>query len=180
MMSARPPESRATESAARFLAEASSVLAKSFDLAATLPRAAQLAASHLSNCCLIEFLDENGRPHTTVVASRRAGEADDLRLRLSAISRDPDDLSLLLETLPESFWLDSGLQPVVVEPIYAIGARLGTLVLAQSRSDMPSSEVDSELVPELALRLGTAIHNAHRFMRERRVAHSFQTALLPT
>jgi len=157
-------------------------MAKSFDLWVTLPRVAQLAASHLADCCIIEIVTQDGSPRVAAVASRRTGAVEDVRLRSALPDAQTEGSTLLLESLPRTWWEDAGYAAALVEPIAAGGSRVGLIAFA----DEPASParaartVDLELARELAARLATAIDNAQRFMRERRVARSFQTALLPT
>ena len=177
-MPARPPEGTSSESAARFLAEASHALSKSFDLSSTLPVVARLAASYLADCCIIEIRTDDGLAQIAAVASRRPALADEVRSRIAATEGEADARPALGD-LPEAWWHHIGLEPVGVESIYIGGNRIGDLALAQDRSPGGGGTVDRELVRELSIRLATAIDNAQRFMRERRVARSFQTALLP-
>jgi len=182
MTPAQSSQATNPESAARFVAEASRVLAKSFDLSFTLPRVAQLAAAHLADCCIIEIVAHDGTARVAAVASRRGGAVEDTTLRGALPQCPSDGSSLLLDSLPGSWWSDAGFAPAVIEPISAGGTRVGIVALAiePPPGDAPSQGVDLELARELTGRLAVAIDNARRFMRERRVARSFQTALLPT
>jgi anti-sigma regulatory factor (Ser/Thr protein kinase) len=178
MTSALPPEGTASENAALFLAEASHALAKSFDLASTMPLVAQLAASYLADCCVIEVQTADGRDPIVAVASRQASVADAVRSRVGNTERDGSG-RIGAADLSEAWWREIGLEPAGVETIDIGENRVGVLVLAKLRTPAGGGPVDPELVAGLSARLAMAIDNAHRFMRERRVARSFQTALLP-
>jgi anti-sigma regulatory factor (Ser/Thr protein kinase) len=178
MMPALPPEGTASENASRFLAEASHALAKSFDLSTTLPLVAQLATSYLADCCVIQLDTADGQAPIVAAASRQPGVADAVRSRVGPIGGNPQ-LRVSVAELPLAWWHEIGLEPAGVENILVGESCVGVLVLAHVRPPADGGPVDPELVRELSQRLATAIDNAHRFMRERRVARSFQTALLP-
>ena len=177
-MQAQSPQAAGSESAAHFLSEASHVLAKSFDLSLTLPRVARLAAANMAEWCLIEILRDDGQPMIAAGVSRHDG-ADELVWNAADRGLDESERPLLLDAVPKRWWRKVGLVPAAIEPIAVRGQRLGTLVLAASIASKGPVAVDLELARELAARLSNAIDNAQRFMREQRVARSFQTALLP-
>ena len=172
-------ESTGPESGPRYLAEASKALASSFDLALTLSRVASLTSRTLAAACIIEIAADEAQRRVVAMAIRRPRDVDETRLK-STLPEPTSGTGLVLDSLPDSWWSNAELAPTVVEPIVIGGRRVGLLGLARDTRKSTAKRVDRELVGELLVRLSNAVDNAQRYMRERRVARSFQTALLPT
>ncbi len=167
------------ERAARFLAEAGHALASSFELSLTLPRVATMIAAFAECACVIEVAAEEGRPPVTAIAGwpLQAAHAHERDPRAALSERPASGGGLALDTIDDEAWRAAGLEPAAIEPIFVAGQRVGALALACPHRS--SSRLPTDLAHELLVRLAMAIDNARRYMRERRVAHSFQTALLP-
>jgi serine phosphatase RsbU (regulator of sigma subunit)/anti-sigma regulatory factor (Ser/Thr protein kinase) len=168
-----------SSASAQFLAEASRALASSFELSQTLPKVAQLAVPSLADCCIIELIGPDGRSYFPAAAFRRAGAAENLRDQMVGLEHAPGT-ELVLDRVPAAWWEGLGLKLLAIEPIETHGQRIGVLALARLPTADGRNPLDRDLIRELSLRVATAVDNAQRFMRERRVARSFQTALLPT
>ena len=163
------------ERAARFLAEASHALATSFELPLTLPRVASMIASFGRCTCIVEAALDDGKPPLIAIGGWPLGAAEERTPRTPL--QQPPDGKFALDELGIDWWREAGLEGSGAEPIFAGGHRVGTLALAYGRDQ---ERIDADLVHELLARIAMAIDNARRYMRERRVARSFQTALLPT
>ena len=129
---------------ARLLADASRVLASSFDYHTTLSRLARLLLPALGECCVVTVEQAEG--------ARMAGLAHvdpDAESTLSAALRDAPapDLSAVLS---------SGV--TAVAPIAGSSGPLGTLAVTRAGSPYQDDEV--ALIEEIAYRAGVAIENA--------------------
>ncbi len=182
-----------------YLADASSRLAASLDLAHTLATVADLSVPHLADRCGV-YLLADGRVEARVLAPA-----------------DPDvDLQALLERYPVDLDADSGVGrvlrtgepeffPVVDEEMLASGARseehhgflrrigfgaaliqpmrargrqLGALALT-NKTGRNMDAHERALADELAARAAVAIDNALLFARQADVARQLQRSLLP-
>ena len=164
-----------SEGAAHFLADASDALARSFDLSWSLPRVASLAATWFKATCVIEAAVSG----TGIVFALGGAEDDETRTALGAV-RARVDAGEALEDLGEAVWTRAGLDLLAMQPILAGRDRVGAIALMRPSSAATPKSIDPGFLAEFAVRLATAIDNAQRFMRERRVSRSFQQALLPT
>lgn len=72
-----------------------------------------------------------------------------------------------------------GMASVVIVPIVANGAVLGTFHAASMHSEKTYGEQDLPFFEEIGRRIGYAIQNAQAYEREWRIAHAFQSAALP-
>lgn len=159
-----PPDSRVTvrrTDALDLLAEASGLLASSFELETTLPLVADLCVRRFADYCSI---------------SARQG---DVAPRIVQACRD-DDAAAMLEqgpALPEML-RRSGFETVVVAPICGRKEILGTFVLA-AREKSAFNGQTQKLATVLALQIANALDQATLFERTQRVADRLQRALLP-
>lgn len=163
-----------SEDAANFLADASEALATSLDLAHSLPSAADVAARRFDAVCIVEIADQGGVEGRLVIAGATASQ----RSSLQALRYARSAPFVPLEDLPERDWQSVGVKILASRAIKAGLHRVGAVVLV-CPSSSTGPDVDEVLVEEFAARVATAVDNAHRFMRERRVSRSFQRALLP-
>ena len=163
-----------SEDAANFLADASEALATSLDLSLSLPAAADVAARRFEAVCLIEVAEQPGVESRSVIAGANASQRSSIEALRAAESGSP----VRLEDIDGADWLTAGIRLLASRAIRAGPHRVGALAFVCS-TGTSSIDIDSALVEEFAARVATAVDNAQRFMRERRVSRSFQRALLP-
>jgi serine/threonine-protein kinase RsbW len=144
------------------LAEASGVLASSFDLAETLPQVAALCIREFADYCSVSARRPDG--------SANGGEAarNDKWLGLGDAGGAP---------LPDLL-RKRGLRTVVVLPICGRHEILGTFVVA-AREAGAFNAATQKLATVLALQIANAVDLAALFERTHRVADRLQRALLP-
>lgn len=143
------------------LAEASGLLARSFELSATLPLVAELCIREFADYCAIHARLEEGAL-TLVEACREVG----FHVPAADASAIPDILR------------EHGFESVVAATLHGRRGTLGTFVLA-SRSRGSFNGTAQKLANVLALQLAGAIEQAMLFERTHRVADRLQRALLP-
>lgn len=143
------------------LAEASGLLASSFDLSATLPQVADLCIRKLADYCAIYARYSEGGI-SIVEAARESG--------LHVHTADP---VLLPDVLREH-----GFETVVAAPLVGRQSTLGNFVLA-CRDKGAFSGTTQKLANVLALQVANALEQAMLFERTYRVADRLQRALLP-
>lgn len=143
------------------LAEASGVLASSFDVSATLPRVADLCVRKLSDYCAIYARHSDGTFSLTE-AAREPG------VRISAA--DPNAIDDVLR--------EHGFETVVIAPLLGRGDVTGTFVIA-SRGKSAFNGATAKLANVLALQVANALEQAILYDRTYRVADRLQRALLP-
>lgn len=142
------------------LAEASGLLARSFDLSATLPLVADLCIRKFADYCAIHARLEDGL--TLVEAARESG-----------FHVPATDASVIPDILHEH-----GFEAVVAAPLIGRHGALGTFVVA-SHSRAAFNGTAQKLANVLALQLAGAMEQAMLFERTHRVADRLQRALLP-
>jgi anti-sigma regulatory factor (Ser/Thr protein kinase) len=143
------------------LAEASGILASSFELSTTLPQVADLCVRNLADYCAI--IARYGQGGVSVVeASREAA--------VRASTSDPEELRELLYR--------NGFETVVVAPLIARKEDIGTFVVA-SQGKAAFNGRTQKLTSVLALQVANALDQAALFERTHRVADRLQRALLP-
>lgn len=143
------------------LAQASELLARSFNLSATLPLVADLCVRKWADYCAIHArLDEGGI--SIVEASRESG----FHVPVADASAMPDVLR------------EHGFESVVAAPLIGRRGSLGTFVLA-ARSRTALNGTAQKMANVLALQLAGAIEQSMLFERTHRVADRLQRALLP-
>lgn len=143
------------------LAEASGLLARSFDLSATLPLVADLCIRRFADYCAISARTEDAGV-TIVEACRESG----FHVPVGDASAMPDVLR------------EHGFEAVVAAPLNGRHGVLGTFVIA-SRSRAAFNGTAQKLANVLALQLAGAMEQATLFERTYRVADRLQRALLP-
>lgn len=143
------------------LAEASGLLARSFDLSATLPLVADLCIRKFADYCAIQArFDDSGI--TMVEAARELG----FHVPVADASAIPDVLR------------EHGFEAVVIAPLRGRNGTLGQFVLA-ARSKGVFNGTAQKLANVLALQLAGAMEQSMLFERTHRVADRLQRALLP-
>lgn len=143
------------------LAEASRLLARSFDVSTTLPLVADLCISRLADYCAIYARQEEGGI-AMVEACRERG-----------FHVPTADVSALPNILREH-----GFEAVVAAPLEGRNGVLGTFLVA-ARSHAAFNGTAQKIANVLALQLAGALEQAALFERTHRVADRLQRALLP-
>jgi signal transduction histidine kinase len=175
------------EQRARFLAEASSVLASSLDFETTLKNVARLVVPTLGDNCVVDLRDDAGVVRR--VAEAAANEEDEETLRkLRPFAEDTEvgpvreamrsSVSVIVPVFGEAEIqrLGKGRDPEYVELVRKIGARwsvtvplvvhgraFGAMTFGRSRADAPYNERDKRVAEELALRAAIAIEHARLY-----------------
>lgn len=182
-------EQRQAEHTQRFLANASSVLARSLDYDAVLGELARLALPHLADWCVIDVVDngdlsriqtahhdpemeslvrelkayppETARPHPSLTVLE-TGESELIEDVSDAFVRGvaADDQHLaILRRL--------GVGALLVVPLMARGRTLGAFALVSSDPDKPFRADDVALAEELGRRAALAVDNARLYEEAR-------------
>ena len=161
------PEARRT--ALRLLSNASKSLASSFDLSAILPPVARSVVNEVAEFCIIGLEASDTGPAVHVVAHRDPAHERRMKAAPPALyltsAGDEDDAHHL------------GASQLAVT-LSMPGRRFGELIVGNAAGSL--SVADRKLVKELGARISLAVANAHLYHREKRLAHTLQTALLPT
>ncbi|HEY8298142.1 MAG TPA: SpoIIE family protein phosphatase [Candidatus Baltobacteraceae bacterium] len=142
------------------LAEASGLLASSFELEATLPQVAELCIRELADYCSIVTSGPGGTP-----AIAEAARDAKWRSR-SGTAASPEALK------------KRGLRTVIAVPLGGRDAVHGTFVLAAQEGGAFNAETE-KLATVLAVLVVNALEQAALFARTYRVADRLQRALLP-
>ncbi len=183
------------EQRARFLAEASRVLAGSFDYHTTLGTLARQCISVLADFCIVDVLDSEGS--LSRVGCAHADPDGELLLQqlgrfASGVSPDHPLLRTLREgrsvlladvepTMIDDIMVDREHRSLMVRleprsamcvPLTASGRTLGVLLLCTSISGRRYTNADLELAEELARRASLAIENARLFQESRQATRT--------
>jgi signal transduction histidine kinase len=174
---------RASEEQARFLAEASAVLAASLDPTSTLDQIAHLAVPTLADWCTVYTTSESGEIRRTAVAfvdpdkvplvEALRGYAPSPTAPQSTVARvlstgEPELVTEIPDEYVQSIAQDAehlrilnelGFRSSMVVPLRARGRVLGALSLFMGESGRRFGRDDLALATELALRAGLAIDN---------------------
>jgi PAS domain S-box-containing protein len=186
--------------AQRFLAEASKSLSGSLDYGATLANVAQLAVPTLGDWCAVDVLQDQRLRRVSVahvdpakcalvqdLANRYPSEPDAplgparvVRTGKSEVARDITD-SMLIGAARDSRHLSIlrglGLESYVSAPICIRGSVFGAITVVSSESGRRYSESDIPLLEEFALRVATAIENAHLYSETRAAVRTREDVL---
>ncbi len=196
------------ERAARFLADAVTVVSTSLDLPETLRRLCRLCAPFLADWCSIHLL-EGDRLRLAALAGDSEDDGEDLeRLQRSkgflALGGPGDegglaacsgfwpsvDAEALARLVPDPDHrraaTNLGLASAVCVPLTSGEGVQGVLLLARARGSPPYTEAEAALARDLAFRAGAAVANARLFARlsaaeaaARELAGTLQRTLLP-
>lgn len=139
------------------LAEASRLLTASLDSSDSLRAVAQLLVRDLADGCSVQLI-----------------ENAEMRL-VAAVHGDPDRES---EVLRAGIG-DEGTGRMIVLPLRARGATLGTLMLSRDASSAPFDERTVSLVADVADRIAVAVDNGRAQRARELQAQTLQASLLP-
>jgi signal transduction histidine kinase/ActR/RegA family two-component response regulator len=182
-------EAERSEQHARFLAEASSLLASSLDVDTILGRVARLAVPTLADLCAVDLLEKDGTIRRVAVAHVDPAKEEAARLLRE---RYPFDIggahgvpatirSGVSEFLPEitddflqqramdveqlELFRAVGIGSAMVVPLVARGRMLGAITLVAGPGGRRYTPVDLALAEDIGRRTGLAVDNA-RLYRE--------------
>lgn len=155
------PSSVRRPDALDLLAEASALLASSFELATTLPQVADLCVRKMADYCAI--IARHGEGGVSLIEASRDSD-------FRAESSDADALSAALQA--------HGYELVIASPLVSRKEEFGTFVVA-SRDRNAFNGRTQKLANVLALQIANALDQAILFERTYRVADRLQRALLP-
>jgi len=177
---------RRTESAQRFLSEASMRLAESLDYETTLAHVARLAVPTIADWCVVDLADGASIRRVSAAHSDPAKQ----QLALDLEKRYPMDVNAATgvpnvvrtgapEWAPEitdgelsavardaehlSMLRELGLKSYVVVPIPLNGNAVGAIALGTAESGRRYSEADLHVAEDLGRRVGAAIENARLY-----------------
>lgn len=183
-------EAERAEKRARFLADASRVLAASFDYQTTIGTLARLCTPTLADFCIVDVIDADGKLARVGCAHVDPEREEELG-RLGDYASGIDPQHPLLEQLRGGqSVLVPEVEPVMIDrimindhhrdlmmrlapgsvmcvPLTASGRTLGLLLLAMADSKRHYSTEDLALAEELARRASLAIENARLFHEAR-------------
>ena len=159
---------------ARFLADASAMLASSFDYRATLAAVARRAIPVLADACVVEILDAGELHRLAVVAADPAaatgpGAAGPGAGEITARER-------ALQTR-EGVVVNSGARSTMVVPLVARDAVLGVITLIAAESGRRYSHANLATARDLGARAAMAIDNARLFERAQQAIRSREDVL---
>jgi PAS domain S-box-containing protein len=142
---------RAAQERLQFLAEASTVLASSLDVDATLGRIARLAVPHFADGCAVDLVGERGvltrvaaAPVEPLASAVALGDAAGIEVVVS--EGEPAVSSELM-----------------IVPLVARGRTLGALTFVFAGSSRSYGDTDLRLATEIASRAAAAVDNAQLF-----------------
>ncbi|HEX4109272.1 MAG TPA: SpoIIE family protein phosphatase [Solirubrobacteraceae bacterium] len=191
------------ELGASFLARAGFVLASSVDYEQTLRQVAELAVQVLADWCVIDVLDDAGRPvrlavaHADPAGAPVAGQLRALEPERANPARGsgwvlhtgepllvPDvrepALAGVAQGDPHLALLRSvGLRSVLGAPLRGGERVLGTIMLASAESERVLDQVDLELAEQIASRAAVAIEHGRLYRERSLIAQTLQQSLLP-
>ena len=194
---------RRAEERQRFLAEASSVLAKSLDFHETLTRVARLAVPKLADWCAVSIREDDGTVSQLSVAHVDPTKVELAKSLAERYPPDPDSPygvhavlrtgnSQLIRQIPEAMLEAAAqdeehlqllrelkLKSAMSVPMIARGKALGVISFVSAESGHLYDESDLELAEDLARRAAVAVDNAKLFEERSYVARTLQQSLLP-
>jgi serine phosphatase RsbU (regulator of sigma subunit) len=193
---------RRAETTARFLAEASTILASSLDLDRTVSEVARLTLAHLADVCAVDLVDDHGLRQVAVAHTDPELEAAITIARARWTDPGPSDhpaaqvlatgRSIVVGAPSTVTWsapaddpdqkrlLDRlGITAVLLMPLTAGTQVVGIMALGRTGDGREFLPSDVELAEDLARRVGIAVDNARLYEERSRVARALQQSLLP-
>ena len=184
-------ERKASEERLRFLAEASRVLGSSLDYETTLADLARLAVAAMADFCLVDLVDDDGRPRR-VAAAHADPARQPLAERLREFPPGPQSVGIprVLRTgRPEIFYevteenipalardeehasilRELGMKSSIAVPLIARGRTIGALTFSSTRPGRRYTDEDVAYAQEIASRAALAIENARLYARAQEV-----------
>jgi PAS domain S-box-containing protein len=183
------------------MAEATSTLIATLDLADLLDRLASLCVPRLADWVVVTLVDEAGEVHELATRDRERQRTDLRRFDAGHALRLPPDSpsrrsisssrAVLVEDLPDR--LDGAMAfPVAREiagrlgaasslsaPMVARRRTRGAITLVRSSPERPFTPDDVSLVEDLARRAALVMDNVRLYQQEHAVADTLQRSLLP-
>jgi PAS domain S-box-containing protein len=150
------------------LARTTEVLAASLDFHTTLRRAAELVASELADCCVVDIVEDDGSVRRIAVAysePRRVAAAHELSPEpeeavLRVVGRGEPELGERSENEEPSF---EAFESYICVPLRARGRVLGALTLLTMPAGRAYDRDDLSLAQDLARRAALAVDNARLY-----------------
>ncbi|KFE68889.1 PAS domain-containing sensor histidine kinase [Hyalangium minutum] len=180
-------ELKRAESNARFLSEASAVLASSLDYEATLRNVARLAVPSLADWCLVDLMQADGSfKRVEAVCTDPEDDALAQEIRCTIVTRDGNPRYpviqaitegrpvLLADLSPQEIALNEAhakqlaatrIRSLISAPLVARGRTLGVLTFSMSHSGRRYTPAELTVLGELARRAALSVENA-RLYRE--------------
>jgi signal transduction histidine kinase/putative methionine-R-sulfoxide reductase with GAF domain len=171
-----------------FLGEASTLLASSLDVDATLARVARLAVPHFADWCSVDLLEPSGVVHRVavehvdpkraelawrIVAAFPPSLQDEVGVGAVIRSGEPELSEEIDESALRSAFgnrpayldalLSAGLTSTIVVPLIARDRTLGALTFVSADSGRRYRAADLQFAQELAARAAVAVDNAHLY-----------------
>ncbi|MGB9183738.1 MAG: SpoIIE family protein phosphatase [Solirubrobacteraceae bacterium] len=196
-------EQQRTARHARFLAQASEVLASSLDYEETLKNVAELAVPGLVDWCAVDLFGEGGDRKPVALAhfdSERLKLAKQLRAYEPEKLNPEQGLGLVFRTrepvlyseIPDELLAQAAVDDRHLELLRAVGMRsvlivpmsvgkkiLGAMTLVSAQSGRLLDQFDLGLAEQLAARAAVAIENSRLYSERSLIAHTLQQSLLP-
>jgi GAF domain-containing protein len=193
---------RAALARATLLAEVTSDLALSLDVAGSLRRLARLVVPVLADWVLVDLADEDGLP-VQVAMVHRDGRHDVVarftELQPAGMTPQAPIMRVLAGAAPilvphaqtaaaDAYVFDSellelcdelGIVSAMYVPLTARGRVLGSIALISGVSGRIYTEQDLDFAADLGRRAALVVDNASLYEREHHVAHVLQESLLP-
>ncbi|HTX03677.1 MAG TPA: SpoIIE family protein phosphatase, partial [Candidatus Acidoferrales bacterium] len=188
-----------------FLADVSTVLNSSLDVATILQRVTEYCVPRLADWCQVQVLSIDDELLVEAVSHRDPdrcvslerllgrqvvrggasfGSRDVLRhgslRRLDHVRAQQAVRENVPDAIDRRIYERAGLGNALIVPLLARGQALGTLHLVNISPDAVHSEEAAQIAEELARLAAIAIDNSRLYQREHRVATALQQAMLPT
>jgi PAS domain S-box-containing protein len=183
------------------MAEATSALVATLDMAELVDRLSELCVPRLADWVFLTLVDEYGQVRDTAARHRDGRESDLARIAEHARHLPPRSPSRRSLTTSRSVLLDNvtpevlreiigdpetvaafqrlGGTSVLTVPLVARRRTLGAVALIMSSADRSFTRDDVELAEELVARAALAVDNVRLYQQEHAVADTLQRSLLP-
>jgi serine phosphatase RsbU (regulator of sigma subunit)/PAS domain-containing protein len=196
-------EPRRRETEARFVADATDLLAESLDPEEALRRLARLVVPRLADWCVVYIRDgarirtvalEHSDPRKIELGwelnrryptdlDRDAGVAQVMRTGVSQLTPSLTR-EMVAAAAPDAQFTriifdELGLRSALTVPLSARGQLFGALVLVSAESDRVFDERDVAFAEDFASRAALAVANAQLYAEQQEIARTLQRSLLP-